>query len=142
MRRDAARVFTTARRNSACVIDLTRLKISDCWRGRVCFHFIFHIVWLDLLGSKYGRFSGSDLYMVRDWKTDRLPLECIAKLQSDAVSASKFCVAQCPRGVRCTREAMQLEIDDAIMISVVIRNDVALPFKRTRSGGAAREQPC
>jgi hypothetical protein len=100
------------------------------------------IVWLDLLGGRHGRFSGSDLYMLRDWKADRLSLQCIAKLQSDVVSASKLCVAQRPRGVRCAREAMQLEIDDAIMISVVIRNDVALPLKRTRRGGAASEQRC
>ena len=80
--------------------------------------------------------------MLRDCKTDRLPPECIAKLQSDVVPTSKLCVAQRPRRVRCAREAMQLEIEDTIMISIVIRNDVAVPLNRTRRGGAASEQRC
>jgi hypothetical protein len=98
------------------------------------------IVWLDLLGGKHGRFSGSDLYMLRDRKTDRLSLECIAKLQSDVVSALEFWVAQRPRGIRCAREAMQLEIDDAVMIAVIISDNIPIPHQRARRADAAREQ--
>jgi hypothetical protein len=98
------------------------------------------IVWLDLLGGKHGRFSGSDLYMLRDRKTDRLSLECIAKLQSDVVSALEFWVAQRPRGIRFAREAMQLEIDDAVMIAVIISDNIPIPLQRARRADAAREQ--
>ena len=58
--------------------------------------------------------------MLRDRETDRLSLECIAELQSDVVSAPELCVAQRPRGIRCTWETMQLEIDDAVMPVVML----------------------
>ena len=80
--------------------------------------------------------------MLRDRNTGRLSLECIAELQFDVVSAPELSVAQRPRGIRCTWETMQLEVDDAVMIAILIGDDVSILLQRAPRGDAAREDRC
>ena len=82
-----------------------------------------------------------NLYVARNWKINPLSLEGEAKLQTNVVAASKLRVAESPRGIRCSRNIVRLEIDDPVVIAIVVCRNVS-PLHLTRLNSVRRGATC
>jgi len=61
---------------------------------------------------------------VRHWNIRSLAYYTDAPLDSEVVTTTKLRVDESPSGIHRTRDVMKLEVDNAVVIAVIIFNDV------------------